>query len=352
MRCRAMAWKIIEAVAGMLIVLGTVIDVFGTVVVPGRVRIGLRIPSLIKWWLLPGWRGLSRHVGRKERGTVTSTFAALLLFFVFLSWVALLLIGLGLLMHSLRTSFTPPLRGFTDALFQTGSAMMTLGLNGPAATGWARAVVVLAGVAGLQVVTLTLTYIVQLQMALQQRDPLVLRLECRAGTPPSAATVLATHKQLGLERDMGRVFESWEEWTAVLRQTHGAHPVLLYFRSGEPHDDWVTALGAVMDAAALVLAAIPDGPKGNAELLWRNGLKTVRQVCGLLGLKGECGTGGADDDARDALKRLREAGYEVLPDAEAIPEILRRRRDYGAMIALLAAHFGVEAPRLVGPPVG
>ena len=91
-------------------------------------------------------------------------------------------------------------------------------------------------------------------------------LEAGAGSPPSGVTLLETYAMAGILDDLPRVFEDWQAWAAEVLDSHLAYPVLAYFRSSHDNDSWISSLGAVMDAATLVLTTIEDGPKGWAKL--------------------------------------------------------------------------------------
>jgi hypothetical protein len=336
--------RLVELLVGALVAIAVLLDVFATVVVPGRVRASVGIPSFVRAAVLPTWRAVFGLFSRKRPLRIPSSFVGLLLLCVFIAWVCSLMLGLALMIHATRADFDPPLRTFGDAAFQTGDAMMTLGLNGAQAHGFARFIVVACGLCGLQVVTLTLTYIVQLQMALQARDPLVIRLSSLAGRPASPVRILLTQKKLGLDGELAEMFRRWEEWTAYVQHAHKSHPIIAYFRSDEDHGDWVTALGAVIDTAVLTIAAIDGPPKGHAELLLVAGTKTARQLCRLLGLTPCDGWELPPETVDDAVRCLREAGFPLTPDAASAERINAMRAPYAGSIIALAAHFGVDEP--------
>ncbi|HEX4737188.1 MAG TPA: hypothetical protein VH331_06480 [Allosphingosinicella sp.] len=334
----------IELIVGAIIALAVLLDVFATVVVPGRVRISVGIPSFVRAAALPAWRCIFGLFTRQRPIRIPSSFCGFLLLCVFIAWICTLTLGLGLMVHGARDQFQPHIRSFADALFQTGGAMMTLGLNGEQARGFARLIVVACGLCGLQVVTLTLTYIVQLQMALQQRDPLVIRLASVAGKPASPVRVLLTQKRLGLDGELASMFSRWEEWAAYVQHAHKSHPILAYFRSDEAHGDWVTALGAVADTAVLTIVAVDDPHKGHAELLLDAGTKTARQLCQLLGLEACEAWQLSQATVANATRQLAEAGFPLTPDAASAERINAMRAPYAASIKALAQHFGVEEP--------
>lgn len=336
--------KIVELIVGALIAAAVLLDVFATVVVPGQVRLSVGIPSFVRSAVLPAWRFVFGLFARRRPLRIPSSFCGFLLLCVFITWVCTLVLGLSLMVHATRDQFHPHIVTYSDALFQTGGAMVTLGLNGVQAHGLARLIVVGCGLCGLQVVTLTLTYIVQLQMALQARDPLVIRLASVAGKPASPVRALLTQKKLGLDGELAAMFNRWEEWAAYVQHAHKSHPIIAYFRSDEAHGDWVTALGAMVDTAVLTIVAVDDPHKGHAELLLDAGTKTARQLCKLLGLEPCEAWELSPETVAEAARQLAEAGFPLTPEAASSERINALRAPYAASIKALVQHFGVEEP--------
>ena len=54
-----------------------------------------------------------------------------------------------------------------------------------------------------------------------------------------------------------RFFGEWERWTADILESHVSYPMLALFRSQHRGQSWITALGVVLDAAALTCATVP-----------------------------------------------------------------------------------------------
>lgn len=334
----------IEFILGFVIAAAVLLDVFSTVVVPGRVRLSVGIPSFVRSGVLPAWRGIFGLFSKKRPVRIPSSFVGVLLLCVFTAWVCTLMLGLTLMIHALRSDFSPRITSFWEALYETGCAMTTLGVSQLKARGFARLVIVASGLCGLQVVTLTLTYIVQLQMALQARDPLVIRLATLAGKPASPVRVLLTQKKLGLDGELAAMFSRWEEWAAYVQHAHKSHPIIAYFRSDEAHGDWITALGAIADTAVLTLVAVEDPHKGHAHLLLEASAKTARQLCKLIGLTPCEDWELSPETVEEAARRLALAGFLLTPEARSTERINDLRAPYAGSIRALARHFGVEEP--------
>ena len=120
--------------------------------------------------------------------------------------------------------------------------------------------------------------------AFSRRETLVTLLEVRAGSPPSALTMLQRfHTIHGLDH-LSDMWESWEVWFAELEESHTSLPAIAHFRSPQPERSWVSAAGAVLDAAALTQAvvAIPADPK--AALCIRAGYLALRRIADYFGM--------------------------------------------------------------------
>lgn len=348
---------VLEFILGLLIALSALADIYASVVVPRRMTAWLRVGPTLGQLLFPLWRTLCRRVGDDtRRQDFLGLFGPLLLLTAFLSWMALLVLGFGLMAHAMRAQFDPVLQSFPDGLYQAGLMLTTLGLNGHTAEGGARWLVVWAGFAGYSVVTLIVSFILSFQAGLQQRETLVLMLGERTGRPPSGLTMLEREAELGLRAELDSLFVRWEAWAAGVLHSHAAFPMLAYFRSADHDNDWLSAFGAVLDAAALTLSLTQDGPdiqrvKGQALLMHRAGVRASRELCGLFGLSDPDPKPASEHDVAEARRRMEAAGYNVRPTADALEDFRRLSRDYAGYVHALTAYFGVRSPEWVRSPV-
>lgn len=347
----------LEFAAGLLIALSALADIYASVVVPRRMTAWLRVGPTLGRTLFPPWRAVARRVGDDtRRQDLLGLFGPMLLLSAFLSWMALLVLGFGLMGHALRDHFDPGLRSFPDGLYQAGLMLTTLGLNGHTAEGGARWLVVWAGFAGYSVVTLIVSFILSFHAALQQRETLVLMLGERTGRPPSGLVMLERESELGLRAELDGLFMRWEAWAAGVLHSHAAFPMLAYFRSADHDNDWLSAFGAVLDAAALTLALVENGPdiqrvKGQALLLHRSGARAGRELCALFDLPDPDPQPASEADIAEARRRLEAAGFHVRPVEDALEDFRRLSRDYAGQIHALTAYFGVRSPDWVRSPV-
>lgn len=96
-------------------------------------------------------------------------------------------------------------------------------------------------------------------------------LEVRAGSPPSAVEMIKRYSRLNRLDQLGELWTSWEAWFVDIEESHTSLGALPFFRSPQPHRSWVTAAGAVLDGASLVLSAVDTPRDTQADLCIRAG---------------------------------------------------------------------------------
>ena len=58
----------------------------------------------------------------------------------------------------------------------------------------------------------------------------------------------------------------WERWSAELLESHISYPLLCYFRSQHTNQSWISALTAVLDTSALLIAGVQGHEARQAQL--------------------------------------------------------------------------------------
>ena len=79
-------------------------------------------------------------------------------------------------------------------------------------------------------------------------------------------------------------WRTWQQWFTELEETHASLGVLSFFRSPVGHRSWVTASGAVLDAASLRLAAVDLPFDPEAGICVRAGFFALRAVADYFGI--------------------------------------------------------------------
>jgi hypothetical protein len=333
--------EVIEVVLGILLVVLALRDVFDTVVVPGESAGALRVARRLLSVMLPIWKRM-----RRGRTGISTGFAPAVLMASFVTWMALLLVGFGLVAHGLGGWFSPPADNFEQAAFIAGSALATVGLSGIEAHGPARWVLVAAGICGLAVLTMAVTYLIEVQEGISQRDAGVLKITTASGQPPSALGLLERYADLDAPEEMRRALYDGRDWCASVLQSHASHPSLIYFRSVGTGAGWPAALGTVMDLA-LIFELLIDDPKARAAavLLRDEGLRLVGEIAGLIGLGPE-NVKTTAAEIKSLCGRLSAAGYRLRPDPD-LAAFAARRAEHARCIEAIAAHLGTPVAPLL-----
>jgi hypothetical protein len=341
-----MRW--IALLAGIVILLWTLLDVFRTLVMPRAARGRFRLSRILFRLLWRPWRWAGvRRKTIQARERVLAGAAPFFFFLLLVGWVSLALLGYALILWS---PFVDGLgRGgdsFGDAIYVAGSSLFTLGFGGDV-TGWTRAVVVIAGATGLGLFAVVIAYLPVLYQAFNRREVGVLLLDARAGSPPSGPELLHRLGSAGVASSLPELFAEWERWVADVLETHMSYPLLALFRS--PHDDtsWITSLGAVLDAATLILTSVDGEPDERAKLMYGTGVHAVEDLFYYLRLA-EREAVIQRDEFEDVLDDLKEDGFSVRPVDEAFGRFTEKRAKYASRLDAIAVLLAAPPALWIG----
>ena len=329
-----MAVDALLALAGVVLAWLTLRDVFDTVVVPGGSRASLQVTRRIGGVLLFAYK----LVRGRKRG-ISSTFAPLVLVSSFVIWMALLALAFGLMAYAARTQFSPPLRGFGSAVYEAGSALVTVGLSSNTPQGVGRWIILASGFCGLAVMTMAVTYLLEVQSSISRRDTGIIKLNTAAGEPPSALTLLERVAAIRYQSSLQGDLEEARNWCATVRQSHASHPSLIYFRSVSTGAGWPAALGAVLDLALIAEHLIDDDRLyGPAILLREEGARMARELALIAGLE-PTQVRTEEADFAQLSTRLATSGYAIRsnPDLRAMAS---QRAAHMSCVNAIAEHLG------------
>ena len=341
--------KLAEIIIGVAIVAIIINDVFQTVIVPRAVSRRWR-PS--GYWTRSMWRGFiaisQRLHNSKAREIVLSRYAPLTLVVSMTLWVTLLIFGYGTIFYGLRSQIKPE-PDYWNAVYFAGTSLLTIGYGDVvAADGIARFFAILSGATGFAVVAIVTSYLFALFGAFQQREVFVLTVGTRAGAPPSGVELLAAYSRLGIMQALPDLFSRAEIWTAQVLETHLAYGVLHYFRSNHDHESWVGTLGAVLDAAALMMTTVRDYPSGEARLMQALGRHAVHDLSDYLQLPSGDGAGVERPEFDAARDRLIEAGLRCYDADDSWAAFSLLRSTYAARLNAMARYLDIPPAQWIG----
>ncbi len=207
------------------------------------------------------------------------------------------------------------------AFVESGSSLLTLGFSVPATFG-STVLAFSEAILGLGLVALLISYLPTIYQSFSRREAAVTLLEVRAGSPPSAIElILRYHRIQGMER-AEILWPAWEAWFGELEETHTSLGVLAFFRSPNPARSWVTAAGAILDAAALFASTLDTPRDAQQDLCIRAGYIALRSIADFYRIPfnahpkpdGAISISRAEYD--EACERLLAGGVALKPDRD------------------------------------
>lgn len=336
-----MALDIALFLAGIFLAWLTLSDVFETVVVPGGSRASLQVTRRIGHALLI----LYKLVRGRRRG-ISTTFAPLVLVSSFVIWMACLALAFGLMAYGARSQFSPPITNFADAIYEAGGALLTIGLSPHYPAGTGRWIILAGGFCGLAVITMAVTYLLEVQSSITRRDIGIIKLNTSAGDPPSALTLLERFAAIRNQSALPQHLDEGRNWCATVRQSHSSHPSLIYFRSSSTGSGWPAALGALLDLALIAEHLIDDDTLyGPAILLREEGTRMAQELAQIAGLDPKVAK--IDETELEQLaKRLETSGYP-LRKSYNLGAMASQRTENMSCVNALAEHLGRATTVLV-----
>lgn len=262
--------RVLTFILGLFLVVSVFGSAVRTVVIPRG------IPARVARIVFLGMRGLFRPFTRpglpyERRDRVMTLYAPISLMVLLATWIALVIAGYTLMYWGLGG------RSFRDAFSLSGSAVLTLGFGRPTDLP-ATALMFTEAAIGLVLLALLITYLPSIYSVFSRRENLVAGMEVRGGTPPSAVEILSRAWRVDRYSKINILWRRAEQWFLEIQETHLSFPAVVFFRSPEPDHSWVTAAGAILDSASLLLSAVAVPRDPNAAYCIRAGYLCLRRI--------------------------------------------------------------------------
>lgn len=266
----------------------------------------------VRWVFNRIARWFSTYDGRDH---VMALYAPIGLLVLPLVWLVMIVLAFTAFFHAFGVA------GFERALEMSGSSLLTLGfVRPPDLPSYLLAFIEAA--TGLAVLALLISYLPTIYAAFSRREVLVAQLSVRAGDPPSGVLILTNAHRMERFELLDDFWVAWQQWFAEVDETHTSLGVLSFFRSPVPHRSWVTAAGAVLDAAALRQSAVDLPFDPEAGLCVRGGFFALQSLAAVFDIPFDPHATWADpisvskDEFLEALDQLAAAGVPVRADRE------------------------------------
>jgi hypothetical protein len=273
------------------------------------------------------WEGVDR---------VMAGYAPVTLLLLPFVWLVTVFVGFACIFHAVEHI------DWAEAFVTSGSSLLTLGFERPDG-GVAVGLAFVEAIVGLALLALLIAYLPTIYNTFSRRELAVTQLAVRAGTPPTGVELIERAHRAGYLDRLDQLFEQWELWFVELGETHTSLPVLTFFRSPNPHRSWITASGAVLDAAALRYAVL-DVPWTPAPgVCVRAGYLALREIADFYGMSYTPDPRPDDpiavtrDEFDEVYERLAAGGLPLTPDRDrAWADFAGWRVNYDTVLLKLA----------------
>lgn len=277
--------RIAGLLAGIVCVFAVLLDAFQTIILPRRATGRFRLTRMFYLMTWRPWTFCARWLRTpRKRETAYSYYGPLSLILLLMLWAGVMVVGFALVFYALGSPFHDGAGGggFRSDLYVSGTTIFTLGLGDvtPLNAG-ARALVILEAGTGLGLLAVVMGYFPVLYGAFSRREVTIALLDARAGSPPTAAELMGRHAYEGGDGALSLLLVEWERWSAELLESHISYPLLCYFRSQHNNQSWLSALTAVLDASALLIAGVQGREARQAQLTFamaRHALVDLAQI--------------------------------------------------------------------------
>lgn len=322
---------------GAVLILAILLDAFLTVL---YARVGVSILSnqlgRLSW---RGFRFFAKRRSARRRAVILSFCGPLLMVGVLALWVGGLAIGAAMIMYPhLGTSIraaggdaTPT--GFVDAVFAATSIISTIGSTQAIPQSLPmKLFFIFQSLIGISMITLTLTYLMQVYTALQRRSTAALHAHISTAETGDAAEFIKGLAPAGdFSGAPARLASAATELSAV-KESHHFYSLLMYFRFPDAEHSPCRLVVVMLDSLSLIWSALDHEryrtltDSGAAADLWRASKRMV------VGLDDSLLEQGAPDEwdgpdastlqawrrrFKAAIDKLHEAGIETCPDEES-----------------------------------
>ena len=261
---------IFSIIVGTWLAFLVLLDAFETVVLPRRIRRVFRLTTLFYRNTWFPWAKIARTIKSPTiRESFLGYFGPLSLIFLLALWALGLIFSFALLHwgsgQHVQLSGEPI--NFWTLLYLSGETFFTLGLGDvlPMSSS-ERALTVIEGGMGFAFLGLVVGYLPTIYSSFSRREVEISLLDARAGSPPTAAELLARLGGCAEGRGLDSILQSWERWAAEVLESHISYPTLSFFRSQHSNQSWLGALTIILDTCALLMVEIEGVRNEQAEL--------------------------------------------------------------------------------------
>jgi len=338
-------------IAGLVVLFYVLLDSFESVLLPRRIRRQhFRITS---WFFRYTWVPYGRLAGKIQsqarRENMLGYFGPLSMIALLVLWACSLIFGFALLQYGAGEQLmlgNQPIT-FRLLLYHSGETFFTLGYGDitPAST-YSRFLSVGEAGMGFGFLAIVIGYLPTLYSAFSQREIEISLLDARAGSPPSAAELLARSIDGKDGATLDQLFRDWERWAAEVLESHLSYPVLSFYRSQHSNQSWLGALTVILDAAALVIAGIDGVSNEQARWTFKMARHAVVDLAQVVNARYDPGAPErlTPEDLAQLRSQLAEKGLKLGDGSEVEDKLHTLRSKYEPYVLGIAHNLYIQLP--------
>lgn len=336
------------AFLGIALVFIILLDAFEVVLLPRPVRHRLRLNHhfyLGTWGI---WaRCASRLPVGRRREDFIGIYGPLSMVLLFTLWAVCLILGFGLVQWALQT---PGGQGQSlgREMIISGDAFFTLGYGDVVPrNAFARVLVIFEAGTGFGFIAMAVAYLPVLYQHFAHRDMHLIEFAARAGSPPTAASLLCWHAGNGDLRQLDEWLRDWEHWAGELIESHSSYPMLAFYRSQHEGHSWLATLAVLLDCCTLVIAGAEKGRVLQAAATFSAARRVLDEVSNSLDVAAAPWTPELRLDPQSFIQLgtvLNRSTADWCDDGHAARVMTQLRRAYEPQLGGLSAYLLLPLP--------
>jgi hypothetical protein len=332
------------AIPAIALIATMLYEFFVSFLLPQRVKHEARFARAILVRLWRAWRWGAARLHGTGGDTWLGLFGPIALLTMLATWVVGLVVGFAALQWAFDVHLSSGGTSIADDLYYSAGNFFSAAtsLN---ASGGARVIEIAEAMSGYLVLFGAIGYLPALFQAYSRREVAVSQLDPRAGSPPSAGTLLYRSAHRGGWPDLDAYLAEWENWAAELMETHLSYPQLAFYRSQHVNQNWLAALVTVLDTSAFAIAVAPERTTA-AEVTFAIGRHALADLAYSFRAPARPNTSERLD--AETFERLRakieEAGLDVVEPERARAKLDELRELYEPYALALSNELALPLP--------
>ena len=337
----------VPGLLGLAVVCVVLQDVFEVMLLPRRVQRRTRLVGLfyrVSWRF---WTALAP--GGERRGVFLGNFGALSMVVLILLWTTALVTGFALLHWSVQgTVADHPRSPFLEQLYMSGSTFFTLGYGDVVPrSALSRLLAVVEAGLGLGFIATVISYLPVIHQFFSRREAYVMELDSRAGSPPTALTLLSRHADPADLPLLVEYLREWEGWAAQLLESHLSYPMLAFYRSQHGNQSWLGALACMLDTTSLLLVGVRNVHRMQPRLTFSASRQVLVEMARAFYIQpaSDCASDRMDAECYRRLEQaLLAGGVEWDAGDHSRDTLATLRATYEPLLQALSERFHLDVP--------